>query len=83
MHDEGKVKHHYLESINRKYSLTLIMEEECQAGMGIKASNNISESVHASSTHSLKMYGAIFAWIAWQLKVKLEQTMTLVGITSL
>jgi hypothetical protein len=59
MHDETKVTHHYLESINRKYSLAMISEEERQAGMGIEASNNISESVHASSTHSLKMYGTI------------------------
>jgi uncharacterized membrane protein len=59
MHDESKVTHHYLESINGKYSLAVISEEERQAGMGIEASNNISESVHASSTHSLKMYGTI------------------------
>jgi uncharacterized membrane protein len=59
MHDESKVTHHYLESINGKYSLAVISEEERQAGMGIEASNNISESIHASSTHSLKMYGTI------------------------
>jgi hypothetical protein len=53
-----KVKHHYLESIG-KYSLAMISEEEWQACMSVVASNNISESVHASSTHFLKMYRTI------------------------
>jgi hypothetical protein len=59
MRDETKVTHHYLESINGKYSLATISEEERQRGMGIEASNNISESLHASSTYSLKLSGTI------------------------
>ena len=59
LRDETKVTHNYLESINGKYSLATISEEERQRGMGIEASNNISESVHASSTHSLKLSGTI------------------------
>ena len=38
--DETKVTHHYLESINGKYSLASISGEEQQLGMGMEASNN-------------------------------------------
>jgi hypothetical protein len=54
MHDETKVTHHYLESINSKYSLamTMISEEERQAGMGIEASN-ITSPTPSSMHHPL------------------------------
>jgi hypothetical protein len=57
--DTTKATHHYLSSIGGKYSTATITEDQRKASMGIEASNSIAESVHASSTHSLKLYGTI------------------------
>jgi hypothetical protein len=57
--DTSKPTHHYLDSAGGKYSLGKISEIERLSGFGIEASNSIAESVHASSTHSLKVYGTI------------------------
>ena len=46
-------------SLNGKYSAAVITEDERKAGMGIEASNNISESVHAMSTRNLQVFGTI------------------------
>jgi hypothetical protein len=57
--DTSKPTHHHLDSAGGKYSLSKILGEERKSGFGIEASNSIAESVHASSTHSLKIYGTI------------------------
>jgi hypothetical protein len=57
--DTSKPTYHYLDSAGGKYSLGNISEIERQSGFGIEASNSIAESVHASSTLSLKVYGTI------------------------
>ena len=57
--DETKPTHHYLASAGVIYSLENISEEEHKSGYGIESSNSIAESVHASATHSLKIYGNI------------------------
>jgi hypothetical protein len=57
--DTSRPTHHHLDSAGGKYSLSKILEEERKSGFGIEASNSIAESVHASSTHSLKIYGTI------------------------
>ncbi len=59
LRDESKVTHHYMESMNGKYSAAVITEDERKAGMGIEASNNISESVHAMSTRNMQVFGTI------------------------
>eukprot|EP00956_Cyclotella_meneghiniana_P024065 scaffold47977_cov82-Cyclotella_meneghiniana.AAC.2 len=58
LRDESKVTHHYMESMNGKYSAAVITEDERKAGMGIEA-NNISESVHAMSTRNMQVFGTI------------------------
>eukprot|EP00956_Cyclotella_meneghiniana_P006323 scaffold8290_cov38-Cyclotella_meneghiniana.AAC.5 len=45
--------------MNGKYSAAVITEDERKAGMGIEASNNISESVHAMSTRNMQVFGTI------------------------
>jgi hypothetical protein len=57
--DKTKPTHHYLASAGGIYSLENISEGKRQSGFGIEASNSIAELVHASATHSLKIYGTI------------------------
>ena len=57
--DESKATANYLPSINGKYSLGVISEDQRQAGLGKEAANSISESNFASATQSLKTYGTI------------------------
>jgi hypothetical protein len=57
--DETKPTHHYLSSAGGMYSVENISEEQRQSAFGIEASNSIAESVHASATHSLKLYGTV------------------------
>ena len=59
LRDESKVTHHYLESMNGIYSVSVVSEEERKAAMGIEASNNISESVHGMSTRNMQQFGTI------------------------
>ena len=49
----------YLSSIGGKFSKSKLSDQDRMAGMNKDASNNILESNHASSTHSLKTSGTI------------------------
>jgi len=55
--DKRKAMAKYLKAIKGNKSMTrrMVSREESIAGSGIDATNIISESLHASSTHSLKM----------------------------
>ena len=49
----------YLPSYSAKLSKSQLYDQDRMAGMNKDASNSISESNHASSTHSLKTRGTI------------------------
>ena len=55
--DKRKATAKYLKAIKGSKSMArgMVSREERIAGRGIDATNSISESLHASSTHSLKM----------------------------
>ena len=59
--DTSKATSAYLSSIGGKFSKSKLSDQDRMAGMNKDASNSISESNHASSTHSLKTSGTI--WI--------------------
>ena len=58
-HDTSKATSAYLSSISGKFSKSQLSDQDRMAGMNKDASNSISESNHASSTHSLKTSGTI------------------------
>ena len=57
--DEKKATAKYLSAIGGSKSMKKITEEECNAGLGVDASNSISESLHAAATENLKTFGTI------------------------
>jgi hypothetical protein len=57
--DPLKATSSYLSSVGGKYSISKISDDLRKAGLNKDASNSISESNHASSTHSLKTSGTI------------------------
>jgi hypothetical protein len=61
IHQKSKPTHHSLPTAQEDSTLQSwkISEIERQSGFGIEASNSIAKSVHASSTHSLKVNGTI------------------------
>ena len=57
--DERKAIAKYLSAIGGSKSMKKITKEECNAGLGVDASNSISESLHAAATENLKTFGTI------------------------
>ena len=57
--DKRKNTKKYLSAIEGKASMSLVTEEERADGLGIDASNSVSESVHAASIDMLELFGTI------------------------
>ena len=52
----------YLIAINGEKSMARVTLAERVAGRGIDATNSISESLHASSTHVVSRWGVQYGW---------------------
>ena len=57
--DTSKATSAYLSAIQGRKSMGKVSDKERLISVGLDATNSISESLHASTTHGLKMYGTI------------------------